>query len=109
MRNIFLLYCVALAGLCACESEEKVYPDGPGLNEVGMQIVLTDPELNDRLNPGSPSFLGEEYTQGIEVMYRYKDQKLTLPLLWPLQTHGGAILGEWSTIHRIRMMKYMEW
>ena len=51
MRNIFLLYCVALAGLCACESEEKVYPDGPGLNEVGMQIVLTDPELNDLLNP----------------------------------------------------------
>lgn len=69
MRNIFLLYCVALAGLCACESEEKVYPDGPGLNEVGMQIVLTDPELNDLLNPESPSFLGEEYTKGILVMY----------------------------------------
>ena len=57
MRNIFLLYCVALAGLCACESEEKVYPDGPGLNEVGMQIVLTDPELNDLLNPDPPASL----------------------------------------------------
>lgn len=32
-------------------------------------------------------------------MYRYKDQKLTLPQLWPLQTNGGAILGEWSTIY----------
>ena len=98
MRSIFFLCCVALAGLCACESEPQ---EGQisCVEDIVIQIVLTDPELNDRLNPGSPSLLGEEYTQGIEVMYRYKDQKLTLPLLWPLQTHGGAILGEWSTIY----------
>lgn len=98
MRSIFFLCCVALAGLCACESEPQ---EGQisCVEDIVIQIVLTDPELNDRLNPGSPSFLGEEYTQGIEVLYRYKDQKLTLPLLWPLQTHGGAILGEWSTIY----------
>lgn len=98
MRSIFFLCCVALAGLCACESEPQ---EGQisCVEDIVIQIVLTDPELNDRLNPGSPSFLGEEYTQGIEVMYRYKDQKLTLPQLWPLQTNGGAILGEWSTIY----------
>ena len=98
MRNIYFLCCVALASLCACESETKEEPVSD-FSDLVIQIVLTDPELNDRLNPGSPSFLGEEYTQGIEVLYRYKDQKLTLPQLWPLQTNGGAILGEWSTIY----------
>ena len=43
MRNIFLLYCVALAGLCACESEEKVYPDGNYETElVDFYLVNTD-------------------------------------------------------------------
>ena len=67
MRSIFFLCCVALAGLCACESEPQ---EGQisCVEDIVIQIVLTDPELNDRLNPGSPSFLGEEYTQGIEVM-----------------------------------------
>lgn len=88
MRNIFLLYCVALAGLCACESEEKVYPDGPGLNEVGMQIVLTDPELNDLLNPESPSFLGEEYTKGILVMYLNAGKKDPLPIRASIHERG---------------------
>lgn len=95
MRNIFLLYCVALAGLCACESEEKVYPDGPGLNEVGMQIVLTDPELNDLLNPESPSFLGEEYTKGILVMYLNAGKK-TLCQFVPQYTNEGGTQKEWN-------------
>ena len=98
MRNIFLLYCVALAGLCACESEEKVYPDGPGLNEVGMQIVLTDPELNDLLNPESPSFLGEEYTKGILVMYLNAGKK-TLCQFVPQYTNEGGTQKEWNMIY----------
>ena len=50
MRNIFLLCCVALAGLCACESEEKVYPDGPGLNEDRADR----PGAERSLEPGIP-------------------------------------------------------
>lgn len=46
--------------------------------EPGMQIVLTDPELNDLLNPESPSFLGEEYTKGILVMYLNAGKKLSI-------------------------------
>lgn len=92
------LCCAVLAGLCACESEMKE-EQVADFGDLVIQIVLTDPELNDRLNPESESFLGEEYTRDIEVLYRYKDQKLTLPQLWPLQTNEGAILGEWSTIY----------
>lgn len=53
MRSIFFLCCVALAGLCACESEPQ---EGQisCVEDIVIQIVLTDPELNDRLNPGSP-------------------------------------------------------
>ena len=98
MRSIFFLCCVALAGLCACESEEKVYPDGPGLNEVGMQIVLTDPELNDLLNPESPSFLGEEYTKGILVMYLNAGKK-TLCQFVPQYTNEGGTQKEWNMIY----------
>lgn len=60
----------------------------PGLNEVGMQIVLTDPELNDLLNPESPSFLGEEYTKGILVMYLNAGKKDPLPIRAPIHERG---------------------
>ena len=80
------------------KSEEKVYPDGPGLNEVGMQIVLTDPELNDLLNPESPSFLGEEYTKGILVMYLNAGKK-TLCQFVPQYTNEGGTQKEWNMIY----------
>ena len=50
MRNIYFLCCVALASLCACESETKEEPVSD-FSDLVIQIVLTDPELNDRLNP----------------------------------------------------------
>lgn len=98
MRNIFFLCCVALAGLCACESETKEEPAHFGIREPGMQIVLTDPELNDLLNPESPSFLGEEYTKGILVMYLNAGKK-TLYKSVSQYTNEGGTLKEWNTIY----------
>lgn len=62
-----------------------------------MEIVLTDPELNDLLNPDSPSFLGEEYTNGILLMYLNAGKK-TLYKSVPQYTNEGGALKEWNTI-----------
>lgn len=97
MRNIYLL-CIALISLCACESEIKEHLDGPGFREPQIQIVLTDPELNDLLNPESPSYLGEEYTKGIIVMYLNTGKK-TLHKFTPQYTNEGGIRKEWNTIY----------
>ena len=97
MRNIYLL-CIALISLCACESETKEEPIHPDLSEVGMQIVLTDPELNDLLNPESPSFLGEEYTKNIIVMYLNAGKK-TLYKSVSQYTNEGGTPKEWNTIY----------
>lgn len=97
MRNIYLL-CIALISLCACESDLKDEPIYPDLNEIGMQIVLTDPELNDLLNPESPSFLGEEYTKDITVMYLNAGKK-TLYKSVSQYTNEGGTMKEWNTIY----------
>lgn len=89
---------MALAGLCACEPEKEEQPIHPVLIEPGMQIVLTDPELNDLLNPGSPSFLGEEYTKGIIVMYLNAGKK-TLYRSISQYTDEGGTPKEWNTIY----------
>jgi hypothetical protein len=43
-----------------------------------LQITLVDQNLQDRLNPESPAYFGDDYCRGIEVLRLYGDRKLPL-------------------------------
>ena len=42
-----------------------------------IKIIIADQELHDRLSPESPSYFGETYAEGIEVLHLYKGEKFT--------------------------------
>ena len=56
---------------------------------IAVQIVIVDEALQDRLNPESPSYLGEEYTNGIEVFYLYNGKKVTFLELYHYSGGGS--------------------
>jgi hypothetical protein len=45
--------------------------------DIGVNIAIVDESFSDRLNPDSPAYFGDEYTNGIKVLYYYKGNKLT--------------------------------
>ena len=59
-------------------------------------IVIVDEDYNDRLNPESPSYWGDEFTKGIELFTMYKGQRLLYKHLFPLlnsEDYGGSVPG----------------
>jgi len=40
-------------------------------------VVIVDSEFNDRLNPESPAYFGDEYVKGIELFYLHEGKRIT--------------------------------
>jgi len=51
--------------------------DIKSINQLMVDIAIVDAELNDCLDPASPSYWGNEYTKGIEVKYLCNGRKCT--------------------------------
>jgi hypothetical protein len=63
---------------CSMDQAEEEYIDGGDIMYLEAMIAITDHELQDCLNPESPSYFGETYTDGIEVLYLYEGRKITV-------------------------------
>ena len=83
MKNA-VIYLIMMALFCSCNADrgESELQDINGQNTIslrfGVNIVIVDEELNDRLNPESPSYFGDDFTDGIEIFYLCDGKKLTL-------------------------------
>ena len=79
-RIFFLLFFVALFVSCNNSNEEE--SDRPGIDgyiyDLGILIVIIDEAENDRLNPESPAYFGDDYAEGIKVLYLVNSKKLTI-------------------------------
>ena len=81
MKNFVIFMMIVL--FCSCNKaantggDEEIGGDVGDFVKLNLEIVIVDADLNDRLNPESPSFWGEDYTEGIEVMYLYDGKKIT--------------------------------
>ena len=58
----------------SCSTKESDEPEPRILNYsvplyLGVSLMIVDLDNNDRLNPESPGFWGEEYIEGIEMLY----------------------------------------
>ena len=79
--------------------------------DIRMYIAIADEAFNDRLNPDSPAYFGDEYTNGIKILYYYKGNKLTFEeyhkamLKWHYETEGtlwyyiDEVLAKYKTIY----------
>ncbi|GEM_PF-125416 len=71
----------------SCNADPEYIPEGGGgmsgeVVSTRIKVVIADSELQDRLNPESPAYFGEEYANGIEVLYLYEGEKLTYYEYW---------------------------
>ena len=62
-----IIFFIIIAFICSCNNEDNL---GSDVVYVRIRVMIVDEELNDRLNPESPSYLGDEYIQNISVGYR---------------------------------------
>ena len=62
-------------------------PVGVSIN-LSVLVAVVDEDYNDLLNPQLPNYLGDEYTNGIEVLYLVNGEKV--PFLDYYQTLGGG-------------------
>lgn len=100
-KSIAILIIVALFYSCNEESNEPVIPEKPKPEVVEPEpepvepgnendtswvfihhapqpeMVLVDSAFNDRLNPKSPGYWGDEYVKGIKVFSLYKGRRIT--------------------------------
>jgi hypothetical protein len=74
----FVFFLMVIPLFCSCENEGRAI-DGLVGDVVSLQlnIVIVDELLNDRLNPESPAYFGEDYIQGIEILYLSNGKKLS--------------------------------
>jgi len=84
MKNsvIFLLM---LTFCCSCDKGVS-----GGIGNTLVVIVIVDEAFNDRLNPESPAYFGNDYTRSIEVLYLCDGQKLTYLGGYYAFTGGGS-------------------
>lgn len=61
------------------ESEKEVSIESPveSCISLGVLVAIVDEGYNDLLNPQLPKYLGDEYTNGIEVLYLVDGKKLS--------------------------------
>ncbi|MDR1623778.1 MAG: hypothetical protein LBS04_02250 [Tannerellaceae bacterium] len=80
---IFALSLLTLL-FASCSADMDETPDedieiAGAIINVGCTVALVDRDLQDRLNPESPAYFGDEYAGGIEVLYPYKGRKIRYP------------------------------
>jgi len=63
-RFVFFLIIISITYSCKKNFEYRDLPP----TDTRLNIALLDYEGNDRLNPKSPSYFGEEFVKGIEVL-----------------------------------------
>ena len=103
MKNLFT-YLIIFSLFSSCgksavvpQSEEPEAPiDGGVITYINLGIVIADENLNDRLDPKSPSYFGEEFAKGIEVLYFCDGNKLSF-----LDYYYAALEKAWSYIDNI--------
>jgi hypothetical protein len=81
MKRILVIYTVfAMVAItmlfCSCTKKNEPSMDEAIVMSIDVNVVFVDKFLNDRLDPKSPSYFGEEYAQGIKVLYLCDGKKL---------------------------------
>ena len=67
MKNPFI-YLLIMAFICACDKMSN--EDGmSSVVSTRLRVVIVDEALNDRLNPESAGYWGNEFTQNIQVVH----------------------------------------
>ena len=76
MISVLVLSCTKVINSVATEEENKSQIVEIVIN-FDVLVAIVDEEYNDLLNPELPNYLGDEYTNGIEVLYLAKDKKIS--------------------------------
>jgi len=77
-----IIYIIILGLFFSCSTknvepiEEPVTPTVDVIS-LGLPVVIVDEEYNDRLNPASPSYFGDEFVQKMNVSYLIEGKRLT--------------------------------
>ena len=90
MVAVLFAAAVSIVAYSCSASNENICDDDPLLcmdlpvrdpninnNTLDLYVLIVDSENNDRLNPASPGYLGEEYINGIKTLYLINGAKLT--------------------------------
>lgn len=75
-KSILPLLIVMQFCSCTINNRSNDEPNEGALLAINVNVVIVDEALNDRLNPDSPSYFGEEYVRGIKVLYLCDGKKL---------------------------------
>jgi len=87
MKNT-VLFLMMMTFFCSCKkNESNVNHD---VVDLTVKIVIVDESLKDRLNPDSPSYFGDEFANGIEVLYLCNGKKLPFSEYYKL-IGGGSL------------------
>lgn len=99
MKNI-ILFLTITALFCSCEKNaEEVQIDTPSgvVIDFRINILVTDGMLQDRLNPESPAYFGEEYVEGIKLYTIVNGEKRMIeyplinePFRWYVDKDGNS-------------------
>lgn len=86
MKNSVIFLMVATL-LCSCSMDGFIVPQEEDIDDervlggseplnLGVHIVITNEKFDDRLNPKSPAYFGDDFFKGIEVLYLCDGEKL---------------------------------
>ncbi|MDR1555543.1 MAG: hypothetical protein LBS88_00750, partial [Tannerellaceae bacterium] len=96
------IFCFSLLIFASCSANQEQTPVGPDIRgdfiDLGLIVALVDQDLQDRLNPESPAYFGDEYAQGIEILYPYKDRKIRYPDLVRYVTNENVEIKNYTAI-----------
>jgi len=78
-KLVFIFFATAL--LCSCTTNSKIEQEEQQIEKPlrlsgTFRIVIIDENDNDRLNPESPSYWGDDYVNGIKLFIMHKNKKL---------------------------------
>jgi hypothetical protein len=81
---------------CGKQMEDEI---GGSTSDLRLAVALVDQDLQDRLDPESPAYFGDEYVRGIKVLYPYKGKKITDPVLNAYAFKGQMDMSHYTTIY----------
>ena len=92
--RIFTFFLIMIVLFCSCAQINEDENYGGILRGSAPIMIIVDEVLNDRLNPESPTYFGEEYIKGIELSYLHNGERMMVqnaivsPIHWNEGTRG---------------------
>jgi hypothetical protein len=93
---ISLSLLLLLFASCGKQMEDEI---GGSISNLYLAVALVDQDFQDRLNPESPAYFGDEYVRGIKVLYPYKGKKITDPVLMAYAFKGQMDMSHYTSIY----------